>query len=130
VFAGFDLQDFRLTPNDPDSRLNGRHVGLRAGFELWYQPNPGTMLAADGSISSIGAGEHVRVAYGWRIFDWFYLGPEAQIYHTDPYVHTRFGAHVTAFKFFDREWTAAVGYASDNDRRSGIYLRVGLLVRR
>jgi hypothetical protein len=130
VFAGFDLQHFRLMPNDPESRLNGRHVGLRAGFELWYEPSAGTMLAADGSLSSIGAGEYARVAYGWRLFDQFYFGPEAQIYRTDPYVHARFGAHVTAFRFADREWSVAVGYATDNDRRSGTYLRLSVLARR
>lgn len=130
VFAGLDLQQFFLTPNDPQSRLNGRHVGLRAGFELWYEPAAGTMLAADGAISSIGAGEYARVAYGWRLFDRFYIGPEAQIYRTDPYVHTRFGGHITAFKLFEREWSAAAGYATDNDRRAGLYLRLGVLARR
>jgi hypothetical protein len=130
VFAGLDLQQFRLIPDDPQSRLNGRHLGLRAAFELWYEPSAGTMLAADGSVSSIGAGEYARVAYGWRLFDRFYVGPEAQIYHTDPYVHTRFGVHITAFKFFEREWSAALGYATDNDRRSGVYLRLGVLARR
>ncbi|HXF87184.1 MAG TPA: cellulose biosynthesis protein BcsS [Xanthobacteraceae bacterium] len=130
VFAGLDLHHFRLLPNDPQSRLNGRHVGLRAGFELWYEPSVGTMLAADGSASSIGAGEYARVAYGWRLFDRFYIGPEAQIYRTDPYVHARFGAHITAFRFADREWSAALGYASDNDRRSGTYLRLSVLARR
>ncbi|HWP27471.1 MAG TPA: cellulose biosynthesis protein BcsS [Xanthobacteraceae bacterium] len=130
VFAGLDLQQFRLIPDDPQSRLNGRHFGLRAAFELWYEPSAGTMLAADGSASSIGAGEYARVAYGWRLFDRFYVGPEVQIYRTDPYVHTRVGAHITAFRFADREWSVAAGYATDNDRRAGTYLRLGMLVRR
>jgi hypothetical protein len=91
IFAGFDYQQFRFTPDDPDTRLRGRHFGLRAGFELWHEPSPATMLTADASISSIGAGSYARIAYGWRLFDRFYLGPEAQIYATDPYVHGRVG---------------------------------------
>ena len=130
VFAGIDYQRFRFTPDDPDTRLRGSQFGLRAGFELWHEPSPTTMLAADASISSIGAGNHARIAYGWRVFDKFYLGPEAQAYDTNPYFHARAGIHVTAFKTEDREWSGAVGYASDNDHRSGIYLRVGVLMRR
>ena len=92
VFAGFDLQNYRLFPDDPDSRLRGRHIGLRGGVELWHQPSTTTMLAADASVSSIGAGNSARVAFGWRLFERFYLGPEAQVYSTDNYVHKRVGA--------------------------------------
>jgi Cellulose biosynthesis protein BcsS len=130
AFAGLDLQNYRLTPNDPDSRLRGRHIGMRGGFELWYQPNPAAMLAADASLSSIGAGNSARIAFGWRLLEKFYLGPEAQVFSTDHYLHTRLGVHLTAFKTADREWSGAVGMASDNDRRSGIYLRIGVLTRR
>jgi hypothetical protein len=130
AFAGLDLQDFRFTPEDPETRLRGRQIGLRGGLELWHEPSPTTMLAADASISSIGAGNSARIAYGWRVFDRFYLGPEAQAFSTDPYVHGRIGIHVTGLKTEDREWSGAAGFASDNDHRSGIYLRIGVLTRR
>ena len=130
IFAGLDYQRFLFIPDDPGSNLRGRHYGLRGGFELWHEPNSNTMLAADASISSIGAGNHARIAYGWRVFDKFYIGPEVQAYYTDPYYHKRAGVHVTAFRTEDREWFGAAGYASDNDNRSGIYMRVGFLVRR
>ena len=129
-YAGFDLQEYRFTPDDPETRLRGRHIGLRAGFEFWHEPSATTMLAADTSVSSIGAGNSARIAFGWRMLDRFYLGPEAQAFSTDPYVHGRVGIHITGFKTEDREWSGAVGYASDNDHRSGIYLRIGVLTRR
>ncbi len=129
VFAGFDLQNYRLTPDDPDNRLRGRRLGLRAGFELWHEPSTTTMLAADASVSSIGAGNSARAAFGWRLFERFYLGPEAQIYSTDSYIHKRVGVHITAFKIDEREWSGAIGLASDNDNRSGIYVRIGVLTR-
>ena len=130
VFAGYELQNFRLIPNDPDTRLRGVVTGFRGGFELWHEPSPTTMLAADASASSTGAGHYARLAYGWRLLDRFYLGPESQIYVTDRYTHTRAGVHITALKFDDREISGAVGYATDNDHRSGLYLRIGLLTRR
>jgi len=130
VFAGFDLQYFTMSPVDPGTRLIGHYTGLRTGFELWHEPSPATMLAADASASSIRAGDHARVAFVWRLFDRFYFGPEAQLYRTDPYVHRRVGLHVTAFKTEDHEWSGAIGYASDNDNRSGIYFRIGVLARR
>jgi hypothetical protein len=130
VFAGLDLQNFKFTPDDPESRLHGRRIGARTGFELWYEPSPTTMLAADASISSISAGNSTRIAFGWRAFDRFYLGPEVQAFSTHPYVHSRVGIHVTAFKSKDREWSGAIGFASDNDHRSGAYLRIGVLTRR
>jgi hypothetical protein len=129
VFAGFDLQQFRLSPDDPGTHLRGRQFGMRAGFEFWHEPTPTTMFAADASVSSIGSGHHARIAYGWRIFDWIYLGPEAQAYYTDPYLQTRLGFHLTSFKIWGREWSGAAGYAIDSNRRDSFYLRVGVLSR-
>ena len=130
VYAGFDLQVFTFTPIDPATRLAGRYMGVRGGFELWHEPGPATTLIADASFASIGAGNSARIAYGWRLFDRFYLGPEAQIYSTDSYLHKRAGLHVTALKIDEREWSGAVGLASDSDNRSGIYVRINVLTRR
>jgi hypothetical protein len=130
VYAGLDLQVFAFTPLDPQTRPAGRYTGLRGGFELWHEPTPTTTLMADASYSSIGAGNSARFAYGWRLFDQFYVGPEAQIYSTDSYIHKRVGLHVTALKIEEREWSGAVSLASDNDNRSGIYVRINVLTRR
>jgi cellulose biosynthesis protein BcsS len=105
-------------------------MGVRGGIELWHEPSPTTMLAADASVSSIGAGNSARAAFGWRLLDRFYLGPEAQIYSTDSYLHKRVGVHLTALKIDEREWSGAVGLASDNDNRSGVYVRINVLTRR
>jgi hypothetical protein len=42
----------------------------------------------------------------------------------------RIGGHITAFKNEDREWSGAIGYARDSDHRSGLYVRIGMLIRR
>jgi Cellulose biosynthesis protein BcsS len=129
VFAGLDLQQFRYYPDDLTASLRGRYTGLRAAFELWYEPTSATMMAADASVSSIGAGNSVRLAYGWRAFDRFYLGPEVQAYSTGSYSLVRAGVHLTALRYADREWYGAVGYGQDSDNRSGLYIRTGVLIR-
>ena len=67
-------------PDDPSNRLHGTSAGARAAINLWFEPTPATMIAADASLTSIATGYSARAAYGWRLRDWFYLGPEAQTF--------------------------------------------------
>ena len=130
VFAGLDLENHRLVPDDPASRLRGGDVGARAAIDLWYQPTPDTMLAADGSVSTIATNYSARIAYGWRLFDLFYLGPEAQAFACEGYEQVRFGVHLTSFKTDEVEWSGAIGWSSDSDHRASAYVRLGVLTRR
>jgi len=130
VFAGLDVQRFRYVPVDPSASLIGTRYGLRGAVELWHEPSPTTMLAADASVSSIGSGNSARISFGWRVLDRFYLGPEAQVLQTEPYVLKRVGLHITALKLGTREWWTAGGYSNDNDHRSGLYIRFGVLMRK
>ena len=97
-FVGPEMQEHRLWPNDPDNRLRGRAFGLRMATELWYQPTPQFMAAADASLASNGTGFTSRAAVGWRIFRLVLFGPEAQIYGADGYRQTRLGTHLTGIQ--------------------------------
>jgi hypothetical protein len=130
AFAGLDLENHRLSPDDPDNRLRGSDLGLRAAFELWSEPTSNTMIAADGSISTIDHNYSFRAAAGWRIADLFYLGPEVQAYASDGYMQRRVGIHLTAFRFRDLEWSAAGGFARDSDDRDSAYVRLSVSRRR
>jgi len=130
VFAGLDVRHGTTWPDDPFNRLGGTHFGLRAAVDVWYEPTSSTMLAADVSLTSIDADYSARVGYGWRLNDWFYLGPEAQAFACDGYHQLRFGAHLTALKTGGWEWSAAAGWSDDSNRRTGPYLRLGILKRR
>src|SRR6185437_15049550 len=66
VFAGLDLEEHHLSPDDPSSGLRGHDVGVRSAFDLWYEPMPGMMVTADGSLSSIVGTYSARGAFGWR----------------------------------------------------------------
>jgi hypothetical protein len=130
-FAGLDLQNHRLTPDDPSAGLRGRYAGLRTGFELWYEPSATTMLAADASVSTIGPSYSARAAYGWRVLDRFYLGPEVQGFAADDnYRQVRAGLHLTGFKSGTFEWSAGAGLATDSDRRGSVYGKAGVIARR
>jgi hypothetical protein len=131
VFAGLDFQNHRLSPDDPTAGLRGSYVGLRTGFELWYEPTASTMVAADASISTVGPSYSARIAAGWRIFDRFYLGPELGAFAADDnYRQVRAGIHVTGLRTAQFEWSAGLGWAGDSDRRSSAYGKLGLITRR
>lgn len=129
VFMGLDVESHRLSPDDPSNRLHGHAVGMRMAADFWYEPTATTMLAADASLSSIVTSNSARLAYGWRVFDMFYLGPETQMFASEGYRQLRFGAHLTGLKTGNFEWSAASGWAEDSGRRSSPYLRLGVLTR-
>jgi Cellulose biosynthesis protein BcsS len=78
IYAGLDYQDHKLRPDDPTAGLRGNNYGLRVNAELWYEPTPSTMMTADGMVSTIDATYNARFAFGWKIMDRYYFGPEVQ----------------------------------------------------
>jgi hypothetical protein len=130
VFAGLDVQHHHLRPDDFANPARGTHAGLRVGADLWWEPTAATMTNAGVSFATISHGYWSRLAFGWRAFDRFYLGPEALALGDDSYHQWRVGVHATAFKTGAFEWSVGTGYVSDSDHRSGIYGRIGVLTRR
>lgn len=130
VFAGLDMQHHTTAPFDPGSDLNGDHAGIRGAIEFWHEPDAATMFAADATVSSIGPSYAARVAYGWRVADAFYVGPEVAGFASgDSYHQFRAGLHLTGFRFAWVEWSAGLGWSIDSDDRDGFYGRLGLHVR-
>ena len=131
VYAGLDVQNHKLTPDDLSASLRGSYAGLRGNIELWYEPTPSTMIAADGMISTIDTTYNARAAFGWKIFDRYYLGPEVQGFAAgDNYRQFRVGVHVTGLRTQWIEWSAGLGWATDSDDRDGLYGKLGVLMRR
>lgn len=129
LFAGPDLEMHKLWPNDPSNDLRGTRFGLALAMELWDEPSATTMLAADASFSTVGPNYAARIAFGWRAFEQFYVGPETQVYGCDGYSQFRLGAHITSLKTGKREWSAAAGWAIDTDKRESPYVRLGFMQR-
>ena len=100
---------------------------LHFAGELWGEPTPTTMGAADGSLSSIGANYAAHLALGWRMFDRFYGGAESQVYGGDGYPRIRFSLHITRLKTGPGvEWSEEASWAIDSHRRSSPYVRLNV----
>jgi hypothetical protein len=125
LFAGPVLQDYRLTPNDPGSHLNGFYAGAQFVADVWYQPNPATMVAVNGTMLSVGPTGSLRAAFGERFFAPVFIGPETQAIWCAEYQELRIGAHLTGWRFQALEWDVGTGWAVDSDRRGGPYVRLG-----
>ena len=125
LFAGAVVQDYRLAPFDPGSRLHGLYTGAQLAGDVWYQPTRAIMAAVNGSLSSIGPTGTLRGALGYRVFAAGFVGPEAAMLWCGNFQEFQLGAHVTGLRMAAAEWSAAAGFAADSDRRSGPYLRLG-----
>ena len=126
LYAGPVFQDYWLKPNDPGSRLHGAYAGAQFATDVWYQPNPATMMAFSGTITSIALTGSLRAALGYRLFEAAFVGPEVRELVTGNYREYDFGAHVTAFRTGDFEWSGGSGVALTTDHRIGPYLRVNV----
>jgi cellulose biosynthesis protein BcsS len=126
LFAGPVVQDYRLSPYDPGSRLHGLYVGAQLASDVWYQPAPNFMAAVNGSLVSIGPTGYLRAALGIRVLDAAFVGPEAAMLWCANFRELEVGAHLTGLHVGASEWSAAAGWSMDSDRRSGPYLRLGV----
>jgi hypothetical protein len=130
VFAGLDIENHRLRPDDPGSNLRGTDTGIRIAVDYWTEPTATTMAQLNAAASTIDGSYLLHAAFGWRAFDTFYVGPDAARFASGGYEQTRVGVHITALHIANIEWSAGAGWALDSDNRSGPYFRVGLLTRR
>lgn len=130
IFAGLDLQNHRLSQDDPGNSLRGNHVGLRVGADFWWEPTSSIMMAASISGSTIGTTFGARGPAGWRVMDRFWAGQELEASGDEVYRQYRIDAHLTSFKIAAFEWPLGAGYVEDNSHRSGLYGRLSLLTRR
>lgn len=105
------------------------NIGLRGGVDAWWEPTRYVMLASSLAATTIDNGYNGRIAAGWRLYDWFWVGPEAA--RTNDYfsTQTRIGAHLTGVRTGEFEWSAAAGHVRDNFQREGLYARFGLTMR-
>lgn len=129
LFAGPVIQDYRLAPYDPGSRLHGLYVGAQFAADGWYQPNANTMAAVNGAIASIGPTGYLRTAFGFRVFDRAFVGPEAEEIWCGDFQQLELGAHITGWRIGGFEWSTGSGWAMTSDRHFGPYLRIGVNTR-
>ncbi|MCX7308778.1 MAG: cellulose biosynthesis protein BcsS, partial [Afipia sp.] len=96
----------------------------------WAEPTKTTMASANVSFATVGDSYWSPFAYGWRAFERVYIGPEVHAMGDETYRQWRIGVHATALKVGNYEWSFGAGYVDDSDDRSGLYGRIGVLLRR
>jgi Cellulose biosynthesis protein BcsS len=126
LFVGPTFQNYRLTPDDPGSRLRGSYVGAEFAADIWYQPTAITMAALNGMIATIGPTGSLRGAVGVRAFDAAFVGPEVREIWCGNYEEFQLGIHVTGLHFDGFEWSAGGGWSMTSDQRTGPYVRLGI----
>lgn len=129
VFAGPTLQDYRLTPADPGSRLQGLYFGAQFGADIWYEPTAATMVAVNGGVASIGPTGYLHGAFGYRLFAPAFVGPKTQAFWCGEYDEFQFGVHVTGLHVDAFSWSAGAGWGLTSDNRSSPYLHFGVETR-
>jgi len=131
-FFGPEWQKHWLWPDDTGNKLRGQNFGARFAAELWQEPTAETLIVADVSLGTLATSQSARLAFGRQIGgelfneDFFYVGPELQVFGSDGYRQGRVGFHITSMRTGDIEWSAAIGYARDSDGNSSPYVRLGL----
>jgi hypothetical protein len=129
VVGGVVVQDYRLSPYDPSSRLRGFYIGAEFAADAWYQPSDLTMVAVNAEVASIGPSGSLRLAMGLRLFGPVYVGPETQGIWSGDFQEMRFGMHITGWRNNAFEWSESGGWSMTSDQRSGPYLRFGISAR-
>lgn len=128
MLAGFDVEaDFFFV----DTRPNKWRVksGLRGTTDAWWEPTRLLMLQSSLTATTIDNGYAARLALGVKLFDWFWVGPEAILSNDYFSEQTKIGAHLTGLRTGPYEWSFAAGHVQDNFQRHGAYARFGLMIR-
>lgn len=143
VLPGYMIRAGRLEAQflvGPDAEVdfffqNGRpdrwrpRFGLRGIADLWWEPTSELMVQYALSGTTIDSGYTTRIAAGWRLFDSFWIGPEAALSSDYFSRQTRLGVHLTGLRTDEYEWTFAAGRVSDDFGRDGLYGRFGIMLR-
>lgn len=128
LLGGLDVENDYLMVNRHYFASRGR-IGARFTIDGWWEPTRLLMLNASLSGTTIDNGISSRAAAGWRLFDQFWIGPEASISSDFFSQQYRIGAHLTGLRTGNVEWTIAAGHIEDSFKRDGVYARVGLMIR-
>lgn len=126
VQLGLDMQTHQLSPDDPNNRLRGTHIGIRGGFDVWFQPTDSLMFSGAFSASTIEWNFWNRLQFGVWVPDFAWVGPEFHALGDLRYQQYRAGMHITGFRTDEFEWSFGAGYGWDTVNRDGAYGRMGL----
>lgn len=109
VYAGVNVQDHDLSPNDPTNSVEGTEVGFQATGEIETLATSPFYAGFAGTYSTANDTYWTRGRLGWQ-FEQFVIGPEGSLAGNDEYDAARIGGFI-AMQIGSFAVSASVGYA-------------------
>jgi hypothetical protein len=105
-------------------------AGLRVQGNVWIHPTPTTLFTSTAIVSTLGSSVWARAAWGFKMFDRVYVGPETS-YSYEKFslkgdAKGRIGMHATGFEWGTLRITLSGGYQREIDaKRHAGYVSLG-----
>lgn len=122
AYIGFNYQNIKLNPNDPDNDTRGHGFGVRVVGEIYANPTDYTLATAYATYSSLHNAYYTRFKLGYALFDRTFIGPEFSYLGDDFYRQWRLGVHLTGLTLGRFQFGLAGGYMRDSKRGPGGYV--------
>jgi hypothetical protein len=121
VYVGADVENNKLSINDPNNSSAGTHVGAKVAADFYFNPTPYSMAAGTISYSTSNNAYYSRFKLGLAVIEQLYAGPEMLFLGDNFFSQWRFGAHLTGLRLGAMQFGLSGGYLSDKVRGHGGY---------
>jgi Cellulose biosynthesis protein BcsS len=121
VFAGGEIVNTTISPNDPNNQAKGTSAGLKIATDFYVTPTDTTMVAGVMSYSTNFNSYYGRFKFGMAFANHIYVGPEIGALGDNFFQQWRIGAHVTGLRFGLAQFGGAIGFLNDRVRGGGVY---------
>lgn len=121
AFAGGEIVNNSISPDDPNNTVKGTNGGLRIGVDAYILPTDTTMISGVAYYSTNNSAYYGRLKFGMAFADHLYVGPEVVALGDNFFRQFRVGGHVSGLQFGAIQMGASVGFVTDKVRGAGLY---------
>lgn len=121
IYAGAEINDNRLSVNDPNNASKGLHAGGKIALDFYVNPTPNSMLSGVLSYTTASNAYYTRFKAGLAIAPQLYVGPEILVLGDNFYSQWRAGLHLTGLRLGMMQFGISGGYLDDKVRGHGAY---------
>jgi len=121
LYAGGEVVNTSLSPNDPNNSAKGGAGGLKIASDFYVTPTDDTMIAGVLSYSTNYNSYYGRLKFGMALSNRVYVGPEVVALGDNFFQQWRLGGHVSGLRFGMMQLGVAAGFLNDRVRGGGIY---------
>ncbi len=121
IYAGAEVNDNRLSINDPGNASKGLHAGAKIAADFYMNPTPNTMVSGVLSYTMAANAYYTRFKFGMAVAPQLFIGPEALVLGDNFYSQWRVGVHLTGLRLGMMQFGLSGGYLEDKVRGKGGY---------